>query len=354
MNAQTVPAVIETSIAEYSQTAAALADLNQRYRGVVYDVTTTKGMDAAKRGRQEIRGYRTSLENKRKEIKAPALDLCRRIDSEAQRITAALVELEDPIDATIKAEETKKEAERQARIEAERVRIATLQDKVAQIANYPAQFVGSLSIFIFDAISALRSQNPRESEFAEFLGQAIEAKQKAIETLGVMMETQKAHEVEQDRIKAEREELTRLRAEQDRRDKEQREREAVERQKIEAERRAAAEMIAEGQRKAKAQQDELDRQAQALRDEQDRVARVAREKDAAELAAKRAEIEAAEKVRREAELAERAKVEAAERAARAEANEKMAAEEMLKTFLKKYGARKEFEYIVFAINQYFD
>lgn len=354
MNAQTIAPAIETSIAEYSQTAAALADLNQRYRGVVYDVTTTKGMDAAKRGRQEIKGYRTALENKRKEIKAPALDLCRRIDSEAARIIVALVELEGPIDATIKLEEAKKETARQAKIEAERVRIATLQDKVAQIANYPAQFVGSSSINIDDAISALRSQDPRETEFAEFLGQAIEAKQRAIETLGVMMETQKAHEVEQDKIKAEREELTRLRAEQDQRDKEQREREAVERQKIEAERRAAAEMIAEGQRKAKAQQDELDRQAQALRDEQDSAARIAREKEAAELAAKRAEIEAAEKVKREAELAERVKVEAEERAARAEVNEKMAAEEMLRTFLEKYGAKKEFAYIAFAINQYFD
>src|SRR5258708_35208227 len=65
-----------TEIAEYSNTEAALSDLGQRYKGVVFDVTTADGMSTAKKGRAEIRGYRTSLEDLRKAIKAPALRRC--------------------------------------------------------------------------------------------------------------------------------------------------------------------------------------------------------------------------------------------------------------------------------------
>lgn len=115
MNAQIkdIPTVV-TEIAEYSQTASALSDLRHRFLGVAFNVSTTKGMDEAKKARQEVKGYRTALENKRKEIKAPALERCRLIDDEAKTITAALLEIEEPIDQQIKAEEARKEAEKAA------------------------------------------------------------------------------------------------------------------------------------------------------------------------------------------------------------------------------------------------
>ena len=52
MNAQInqQPTVI-TEIAEYSQTAAALSDLRHRFLGVAFNVSTTKGMDEAKKAR---------------------------------------------------------------------------------------------------------------------------------------------------------------------------------------------------------------------------------------------------------------------------------------------------------------
>ena len=76
-----------TTIQEYSATESALADLAQRFKGVVYDVTTKQGMEDAKKGRAELRTYRTDLEKMRKEIKAPALLRCNQIDSEAKRFT---------------------------------------------------------------------------------------------------------------------------------------------------------------------------------------------------------------------------------------------------------------------------
>lgn len=128
-----------TEIAEYSKTEAALAQLKQNYKDVVFDVSTREGMETARKGRAEVREYRFALERTRKTIKEAALRTCQVIDSEARRISTALSELEEPIDAQIKNEEKRLEdlrtaearaalarieAEKQARIEAEEARLA--------------------------------------------------------------------------------------------------------------------------------------------------------------------------------------------------------------------------------------
>jgi len=53
---------IETSIAEYSPTAAGLADLAHRFKNVVFDVSTTKGDKEARAARLELVRLRTGLE----------------------------------------------------------------------------------------------------------------------------------------------------------------------------------------------------------------------------------------------------------------------------------------------------
>ena len=111
---------MKTQIVEYSVTAAALADLSDIYHGVVYDVTTLKGMQDAKEGRAELRTYRTDLEKMRVAIKSPALERCRLIDAEAKDITAKLLALESPIDAQIKLEENKEKEAAMAKAIAER------------------------------------------------------------------------------------------------------------------------------------------------------------------------------------------------------------------------------------------
>jgi len=118
---------METQIQEYSPTVAALAILGQKYKGMTYDVTTPAGMSEAKMARNDIRSYRTALEEKRVEIKEPALAKCKLIDTEANRIKQALWELEDPIVAQIQKEESRKEAEKQAAIKAEQDRIEAEQ-----------------------------------------------------------------------------------------------------------------------------------------------------------------------------------------------------------------------------------
>lgn len=125
-------------IAEYTATEAGLAALRARMANVHYDCSTVKGMIVAKADRAEVRGLRTGLENMRKQIKAPALAHCNLIDAEAKRITAALLALETPIDAQIKAREQVLENERLAREQAERDRINAIHGRIADIRCYHA------------------------------------------------------------------------------------------------------------------------------------------------------------------------------------------------------------------------
>ena len=120
-------------IIEYKPTAAALAELEVKYRGIVFDVATAKGLTEAKAARAEIRGYRVDLEKMRKELKADVLEKGRLIDGEAKRITAELEALEEPIDGQIKAKELCKEQDRQAQEAALRA------ERVAQEAELKAK-----------------------------------------------------------------------------------------------------------------------------------------------------------------------------------------------------------------------
>ena len=308
MNAQIkdIPTVV-TEIAEYSQTAAALSDLRHRFLGVAFNVSTTKGMDEAKKARQEVKGYRTALENKRKEIKAPALERCRLIDDEAKTITAALLEIEEPIDQQIKAEEARKEAEKAAKAEAERQRVAAIRTQIDTIKNHAAFAVGKSADAILKILSGVEGFEIGE-DFQEFKPEAEQAKAETLDKIKALHEAQVQHEDEQARIAAERAELTRLRAEAEARERE-----------------AAA---------ARAEQERKDREARAEQERKDREAREAVEREqAAKLAAERAAHEAELRKQREAQEAElkaqreaQAKADAEARAAR-EAEEKRLADE---------------------------
>ena len=312
MNAQIkeVPSIV-TEIAEYSQTAAALSDLRHRYAGVAFNVTTTKGMDEAKKARQEVKGYRTALEAKRKEIKAPALERCRLIDDEAKTITSALLELEEPIDQQIKAEEARKEAEKAAKAEAERNRVARHHAVIQDLRGIPADVASATAEEVLKAFNELAALDITSS-LEEFQGQAQLAKDETLDKLREMHDAAVANEAEQARIKseqeaeaariaAERAELAKLRAEQEARDREaaairaeqerkdREAREAVEREqaaKLAAERAAQAEELRK-QREAQEAELRAQREAQAKADAEAAAARRAEE---ARLAAERAEL----------------------------------------------------------------
>jgi len=254
-----------TQIQEYSNTDGALATLAQAYKGIRYDVTTSEGMALAKAARAELRDYRVNLEKKRVQIKAPALERSRLIDAEAKRITAELVALEDPIDAQIKGEEGRKEREREAKIEAERLRVAGIQERIAEIRGAVAA-AGSCSSSLISEHMDDVGRMVIGPEFAEFAEAATAAKEQTLYQLAALHEAARQREEEAIRLKAERAELEALRADQAKRQAEEAERE-----------RAAAAARAEADRVAQVQRDRLAAESRAAAE-----AEAARIREAAE------------------------------------------------------------------------
>ena len=128
---------VQTAVAEFDRVAAGLADLQARYANVVFDVSTTAGLEEAKTARAIIREPRYAVERLRANAKAPILELGRSLDTRAKEITSKILRIETPIDSQIKADvrrrasvrrrvgvrrrarEARKEAEKQAKRDAE-------------------------------------------------------------------------------------------------------------------------------------------------------------------------------------------------------------------------------------------
>ena len=253
----------EYQIVEYNETAAALAVLKNKY-GTVFDVQTPKGLAAAREARAEVRGYRVALEKLRVEIKAPALERTRLIDAEAKRITAELLAIEEPIDAAIKAEETRKAEEKAAKERAEAARVAAIQARIAAIRHCYTAALNKTAVEIMIAIEQIEAMELQECDFEELLQEADTAQDETRAALIVLLERQ----AEQRRIEAEAKAKAEQEAAAIRQQQEAEaariaaaQRELDERQRKIAEEEARQQREAEA--KAKAAQDEADAKAKA-------------------------------------------------------------------------------------------
>lgn len=354
-----------SSIVEFDKTAAALADLKQRYSGLVLDLAVRENMQVALKGRAELRGYRVTLEKTRVDVKADVLARGRAIDTEAARITAELLALEEPLDALIKAEEDRKENERKEAERKDLERVAEIQRCIEELNAIPGSVIGKPPADILAELERLRS---RKVEAAEFQATANNAKARAIAALeqlhaGAVAQEQAAKE------RAEREardaaELERLRLEAQQRAREDAERNAQEQQRIVAEGKKRAEEQAAARAKIEAEErasrqriEEEERAARARREEEDRAARQQRDAEATRLKAEQDARDAAERKarqEREAEEArlkgEREKLEAEQREVARQATELLDAHAMLAKFKERFGKLREFTAVIRAID----
>ena len=113
-----------THVVEYSVSDAAIDKLRERYSGLT--IASTADYERVRLGIGEIRDIRVQVEKTRVELKADALAYGRKVDAEAKRITAMLLEIEEPLklekqkvdDEKARVKREKEEAERR-RIEAD-------------------------------------------------------------------------------------------------------------------------------------------------------------------------------------------------------------------------------------------
>lgn len=289
-----------TQIAVYQPIEAGIIEFLAKHENVVHDVTTTKGMEAARRDRAECRSLRVKLEDARVQEKAESLAYGRKVDAEATRIRVIIENAEDRYDAQIKAEEARKEAKKaeEQRIEAER--IAGLRAGVDGIAKAPLAAIGKTSAQIAELLEQLRETIVDDS-FAEFQDDARRALAGSLAQLELSRQSAAAQEAEMERIIAERKELARLREQDEaRRVEERRKQEDEERlaaaRRAEEEVRARAEREAEDNRrqqqeaKERAEREEMERKRRAeIAVEEERI-RVAREAEQKRIDQERAEL----------------------------------------------------------------
>lgn len=269
-------------ITEYNQTAAALAMLNEKYSGQLFEVTTTKGMDEAKKARAEVRGYRVSLEKLRVELKAPALERTRLIDAEAKRITAELLAIEEPIDQQIKEEERRKEEEKAAKARAEAARLTSISAKISALRNRVSAVAHQPATVIKAELEKALALELSADEFQEFLQDAQEALGETRKDLESALNARLLYEAEQAQLKAKQEaEAARIQAERE---------ELAKLREAEAARKAEqARVEAEAKAKADAEAKEIRRQQEA---EAARIAAAQRELDERQRQIEKAEAEA--------------------------------------------------------------
>lgn len=283
-------ALVQHSLTEFDRVAAGLAELNQKYRGVVFAVQTAAGMAEARLARAAIREPRYAVAKAAKDAKAPLNALKKDIDARAEQITEALGTLETPIHQQIEAEETRKANERAAKAAAERERVQTINTRIEAIRSAAVDAAACQSAAEIQAmIDRLQAVELDPSHFEEFAEDAIKAHAETLARMRFLHVRKAEEEAERARLAAEREEAERRlaaeRAELERQRAEQAERErlaaeAMAREEAEAEARRAAER-AEIERQRQAMVAELELQRQKA--EQARL-QVEREREAERLA----------------------------------------------------------------------
>ena len=276
--------VMDISLVKYSITDAAIAQMKEKYGGL--EINSKDDYDVVSKAISVVRGKRTEVEKTRQAFKKDALEYGRMVDAEAKRITAELLEIEEPLKAKKQAVDNEVERKKAevARIEAERV--DAIKRKINGIRDYLDGLNNRSIEELTNAIACLDIYDIEQDIFQEFTEEAVFEKTETINALKSRLAEKQEAERQAEALRKLEEEAAALRAE-----KEKAEREA--REKLEAERRekeaAEAKLRAIEEEKIRAQK-EAELRARLEAEAKEKAEREAREK---------AEREEAERLRKE-------------------------------------------------------
>lgn len=237
------------ALSRFGDWRPAAAALVEKYKGVVFDTTTTKGYEEATKARAEVRAPRYAAQNVSKASKSELAQVSKAIGAEEQAIIAALADTEEAIDAQIRAADERKAREKAEREQRERDRKRAHEERLAALRGYVAQAQGLPAARIANGILAVEAIIIDPAHWEEYFAQANEAKDETLASLRALHARAQAAE-------AEAAERDRQRIEQAR---------IAEEQRAEAARlKAAAEALARQQQEAAAelarQRAEIERQ----------------------------------------------------------------------------------------------
>ena len=195
-------------VPEYTPFETQLTEFKEKYDSIIVDVSTTKGMEAAKASRKELRDAYLNLKDLKTKIKAPVLERGRLIDSEYSHIDAEIKELFAKFDKPIKEKEAEKKAAKEKKEREQREALLALQNEISSIQNKPSALIGFSSEAIESELQQLRTLDIDSEKFGYLAVDAITAKQTAIGQLETMVQQAKhaeAMEAENKRIRQEQE-----------------------------------------------------------------------------------------------------------------------------------------------------
>lgn len=153
-------AVALSRFGEWREGAVALV---QKYKGVVFDCLTTKGMAEAVAARMEVRAPRYAAQNVAKASKSELAAVSKAVGAEEEAIIKFLAETEAAIDSQIRAAEERKAMEKAERerqeaeaAAAEIARIKRHREAIEVIHQYPIHAVGLPAERIEKGVKALQ------------------------------------------------------------------------------------------------------------------------------------------------------------------------------------------------------
>jgi hypothetical protein len=203
-----------SQIITYDVSEAVLVELESKKELKINGVEDKQGYLAVETARKEAKALKISVENRRKEIKADALEFGRMVDTEAKKYSERLIDVEK----TLEAEQTRIDNEK-ARIKFLKEQTAKLPERKLRLAEFGVEIADDVLLGATDLIF----QEKIQSLIAERQTK-IQAQQEA--------ERQKLAD-EANRIKKEQEEAqSKIQAQQDKIDNDKKE---IEQQKKEAE-----------------------------------------------------------------------------------------------------------------------
>lgn len=325
---------MELSLPQRAAVALGSSELEQNLKTLakkhadIVTVTDGTGRDQVHSAAMTLKSNRVTIQKTAKAAREDATAFQKAVIAEESRLVEIiepeekrLLELRDGYDAKV-------QAEREAKIAAERARIEGIKSAINDIRNIPLTMTGKSSIEISQCIFSLAG-NRDYSSMEEFSEEANLVRLQVLEQLAQAETAARTVEIEADarrqdaaRIAAEREELENLRKEQEAAAAEERKKLDAERAEI-AKQRAAEEEKAAALRKIEEdklaeQRAELARQQAAIdaaRREQEAAAAAEQEKrDAEAKAAAEAEAKRLQDAADEAERQERAAAEARRKA----------------------------------------
>lgn len=171
-------------------------ELAEQYRNVAFDVSTTKGLEAAKKARLALREEARYPLQKLRDARSKVLGtMQRQANASADALIAEIEGYEKPIDEQITAEETRKENERKDREAAEQRRIDAHLSAIRAISSMATEAAGFDSAELVERIAAVEAVVAGDS-YQEFQGQAQQAKDEALRQLQGMLVAARAEEAE--------------------------------------------------------------------------------------------------------------------------------------------------------------